>query len=320
MRPETLFITKTWGFSPEQIPLIGFSTEEAQNNFLRRSKRDPNTWVAILATNGTETDPSDRGRLLGAVRPSFEKLDSDAVLREEGIVLSETEYENGVYRWPWGFPVIDAVRFENPPHSDKLFGGLLRGQDWALYAIPVTERLGYDKAVEICELATLSIALPKLKAIDRARAYANALGGQRHGLSGPPPNEGGGGGVRTLGAGYAYAFRLHGGLFGDAFKIGSTADPEARREALNAELRPAVTGCVWKPVLKQHFETIQQAYNFEQRIIAELQEHLVGGEREIVRLSESELQNAWARVLFQKHWIDGPGPGAFGIQHEFVPD
>jgi hypothetical protein len=305
MQPETLFITKTWGFGPERIPLTGFSTAEAQTNFERRSQRDPNTWIAILATNGSETAEEDRGRLLGAVRPSFQRIDADQVLKEAGIQLPDNEYENGIYKWPHSFPVIEAVRFVDAPHSNELFGGLLQGQEWARYAIPVLERFGREVAEKICSLPTVTAEVADFESLRRIRAQANALGGQRNGPTGPPPNEGGGGGKRTLGAGYAYALHLQGGLYGDAYKIGSTSDLDARLDTLNFELRPSVSGCQWKRVLHQQFESERYAYNFEQRLLSRLSERRVDGEKEIIRIALDELQNNWLETFKEGKWVDG---------------
>lgn len=102
--------------------------------------------------------------------------------------------------------------------------------------------------------------------------------------------------------GRAYAFALDGGKVRDAVKIGSSSDPDQRLVQLNAEIRPHLTGCRWKPVMRQIFPSETYAYRFEQLLLRRLNERLVEGDREVIAISRQELELIWSATLVGKEW------------------
>jgi hypothetical protein len=297
-----LFLTKTWGWSPETHPTFGFSKEGARFKFLREAK--PGDWIVIAGTKEPPTAPHEQGRLLGMCRVGHEKVDGAAIMRAIGTELTDAELdEDGRYRWPWAMPIVEAVRFSPQPDTKKLLGSYFAGQEWAAYALGVEERLGLEAGEKILALPSVPCAIARIPMLDREVAYSEAMALQRkYGASGPPPSAARSGSERELGIGYAYAFSLVGGLIGGAIKVGSTRDPKERLRQLNTELRFHLTGCKWEFRLGQIFPSETYAYRFEQMLLRQLQGRLVPGDREVVAMPYQEFEREWTNLLIGKQW------------------
>lgn len=297
-----LFLTKTWGWSPETHPTFGFSKEGARFKYLREAR--PGDWIVIAGTKGQPTDPHEQGRLLGMCRVGHEKVDGAAIMAAVGTELTEAELdEDGHYRWPWAMPIVEAVRFSPQPDTQEIIGSYLAGQEWAAFALNVEERVGTEAVARILALPSVPCEIARIPMLDKEVAYSEAMALQRkYGASGPPPSAIRSGSERELGVGYAYAFSMVGGKIGNAIKIGSTRDPQERLKQLNAELRPHLTGCEWKFRIGQIFPSETFAYRFEQLLLAQLRDRLISGDREVVAMSFDDLQNAWTNMLFSKQW------------------
>jgi hypothetical protein len=112
-----IFLTKVWGFDPESSPALGFSTEGGRLKFL--SESEPGDWVVFAGTKGSPTAPHHQGRLLGKVQLGPEQIDVEDVLRSVGTEIPDEHYtENGTYRWPYGLPMIAALRFPDLPDGN----------------------------------------------------------------------------------------------------------------------------------------------------------------------------------------------------------
>lgn len=301
-KPVRLFLTKTWGWSPETHPTFGFSKEGARDKYLREASHGD--WIVIAGTKGYPTEPQEQGRLLGMCRVGHEKVDGAAIMEAIGTELTEAELdEKGRYRWPWAMPIVEAVRFSPQPDTEAVLGSYLPGQEWAAFALSVEERLGADAIQKLLALPSVPCEIARIPMLDKEVAYSEAMALQRqYGASGPPPTTTRSGSQREMGVGYAYAFSLVGGKVGGAIKIGSTRDPKERLKQLNAELRPHLTGCEWRPRLGQIFPSETYAYRFEQMLLRQLGGRLVPGDREVVAMPFNEFQDAWTSLLFSKEW------------------
>ncbi len=72
-----------------------------------------------------------------------EQIDVEEVLRSVGTEISDEHYtKDGRYRWPYGFPIIAALRFPDLPDVAELFGDYLGGTQWATYALDIGGKLG----------------------------------------------------------------------------------------------------------------------------------------------------------------------------------
>lgn len=296
-----MFLTKVWGFSPEDYPALGFNTKGARRKFLKES--ESGDWVVLAGTRAAPTRPKDQGRLLGKVQLGTEQIDVEEVVRSVGTEIPDDHYqEDGTYRWPFGLPMISARRFSDLPDLAQLFGNYLPGTQWASYALDLGNTLGSDAQARVEALRTESADIIEAQAIVRQRERQRALVLNRTGgTTGPKPSATRTGSDRAARAASAYLLELQGGQ-GKFFKVGYSGDVEGRLAALNKGLLPSVTGYSWRLVARQEFRTEEQAYAFEQTLHERLRQHRVDGEQEIYAVERSELDTAWADVFFRGDW------------------
>src|SRR5687767_13946475 len=119
-----LFLTKVWGFDPEVYPALGFNSPGARLNFQRASS--PGDWVVFAGTLGDETDDHERGRLLGRVQLGKEEINVEETLRSVGYDIPANQYNpDGKYKWPYGLPIISALKFPGKPRLKDVLGSNL---------------------------------------------------------------------------------------------------------------------------------------------------------------------------------------------------
>lgn len=297
-----LFLTKTWGFNPEEYPFVGFSSKAGQNKYLKEASRDD--WVVIVGTREEPTPPEQQGKILGICKLGKEKIDPVTVLNEIGTTIKPHEYKkNGEYRWLWALPMLKAKKLDPPVDCNSVIGSYLPGQHWATYAQDVEAKLGVSAVKDLLSLNYKDCEVHDITSLNQANVFSDTLNLERnYGRTGPPPSSKRSGSERELGKGYTYALKLIGRDF-DAFKIGMTHDVEVRLKTLNSEIRPVVTGCSWEPFLIQSFLTEQMANNFEQIILNHFVDYKFYGEREIIKVSPKELLSIWGKLFAQKKWL-----------------
>lgn len=303
-----VFLTKVWGFTPDVYPALGFNTEGARRKFIRESS--PGDWVVLAGTKGKETNPEDRGRLLGMIQLGAQEVDVEAVLKSIGTPIPPEHYlEDGSYRWPYGLPMLTARRFVGAPDLSETLGSYLRGMVWAAYAQDVSVKVAPDAPQTLMALPWAEVSIIEAPEIRRQRGVQDALQlNRKQGATGPGPSTERGGSSRSAGMAAAYVFKLQGGRR-PAFKVGYSGDVDQRLSDLNKGLVTAVTGCSWSLVTQQHFADEQIAYRFEQAMHARLRRHLVDGETEIYTVRRGELDTVWAEVLFSGSWALAEGTG-----------
>lgn len=303
-----LFLTKVWGFSPENYPALGFNSGSARDKFIAESV--PGDWVVLAGTREPPTHAKDRGRLLAKVRLGTTQINVEDTLKSLGTPIPPEHYNpDGSYRWPFGLPLIEARRFVGQPDLASLVGNYVPGTEWATYALDVEARLGREVAASIAALPTEDAKIVNAPEIARQRAYQEALQlGRREGPTGPGPSTSRSGSTRDPGHGSAYLLRLknsdpraRAGAKA-VFKIGRATDINERIKELNRGLVPAATGYSWICVMQQVFPTEDQAHAFEQALHKLLRRYLVDGETEIYEVSEGEVQTRWMDVFAGRRW------------------
>lgn len=294
-----VFLTKVWGFSPEDYPALGFNDVGGRNKFLRES--EAGDWVVLAGTKGPPTSPENQGRLLGKVQLGTEQIDVEAVLKSIGTHIPADQYLDGRYRWPFGLPMTHAYRFVGRPDLAEVVGDYLPGMHWASYALDVEKELGADVRQRIEALPVEPAAIIEVPEIVRQREKQVALQLNRTGPTGPGPSETRSAVERQCGPGAVYLLALRGGRR-SVFKIGYCSDLGERLGSLNAGLVSAVTGFKWQPVLSQSFNTEQQAYAFEQRVHARLVARRVADESEIYETTENEIRSIWSDEFQKGQW------------------
>lgn len=169
MTDAKAFFTLAWGFAPDVIPTWGFNTRGAANSFIGRYSAGD--WLVIVSTQGKESSPEDRGRILGMLQVSSGSQihDLDALVRKLGGTGQTRDYdENGVFRWPHGFVVTRAVRFDAPPLFSELFTDYERvGMYEAANAVPMPDEMFNA----LLEFSYTEIELPRLPEIEDARSF-----------------------------------------------------------------------------------------------------------------------------------------------------
>ena len=296
-----VFLTNTWGFGPELDPTWGFNTKAGRNKFLRES--EPGDWVICAGTRNAPTASHERGRLLGMVQLGVLEIRVLEVLCALELEIPPEHFdENGQYRWQWGLPILNAVRFVDPPDTNKLFGSYLNGFRWVSFALNIAENVGAHAPRLIEALPQQQVSFAELPANFDQRALQASILLSRRASTGPGPSTERSASSREAGAGFAYVFQLEGVRSRDVFKVGYSKDVDQRVRDLNKGLLKAVTGYSWKPIMRQAFATEDQAFTFEQEMHDALKPHLVAGEREVYRLRKGSLETKWMELLTRGAW------------------
>jgi hypothetical protein len=295
-----LFLTKVWGFDPEIYPALGFNSPGARRNFLKASS--PGDWVVFAGTLGEETNADERGRLLGRVQLGPEEIDVEDVLQSVGYEIPANQYNpDGKYKWPFGLPIISALRFPDKPRLLDVLGSNLQGTQWAAFALDVREKIGDEAQANLEALPTEPAEIVEAPAIIRQRERQKVFMLNRP-VTGPGPSGARSGSTRVLGEGSAYWLQLQGKGAGDIFKIGFSKDVDVRLETHNKPLIASITGYTWELIQTLKFPTEQQAYNFEQIVHRRLRQYLVDGQTEIYRIQKKEINRVWEDVLYRADW------------------
>lgn len=303
-----LFLTKVWGFDPESYPALGFNTEGGRNKYLREAS--PGDWIILAGTKSAPTAAEMQGRLLGRIRVGTEQIDVESVLRSINYPIPHDHFnDDGVYRWPFSLPMLEAYRFTGYPDLRDVLGSYLSGQEWAAFAINLEDRLGTGAIEAINALATEKADIAEAEEIIRQRARGQALLANRQStLTGPGPSTTREGWERETTHAAAYILRLNGpqekysSKQKEVYKVGYSGDPEKRVVELNRGLVSGVTGYAWEIALTQKFDDETQAYQFEQLVHSALTNRLVDGEREIYEIPFSDLQSTWITIFQKADW------------------
>lgn len=305
------FLTKVWGFSPDDYPVLGFPPGGGCNKFLKESH--PDDWVVMAGTKGAETAAAERGRLLGMVRLGRNLLSVEDVLNSLGTPIPpEHRRPNGEYKWPTGLPMVEARRFVDTPDLASIFGNYLPGQEWAAFALDLAEKVRPDVVARLAALPTEPVDITASPIIAAQASVSEALRLNREtGPTGPGPSNHRDAVDRTPAWGSAYLLRLEGPPnwqpHAHVVKIGRAEHVEKRLKGLNHGLVTGATGFSWGTVLEQRFATEKLAHAFEQAMHELLRPHRVKGQSEVYAIRQSDAEAAWVRVFKAGRWGVGEG-------------
>lgn len=300
------FLTKVWGFSPHDYPVLGFPVGGGLNKFLKESRLDD--WVVVAGTKGDNTSADERGRLLGMMRLGRNMVPVVRVLKSLGTKIPRAHLRaDGSYRWPTGLPMVEARRFVDAPDLDEVFGKYHWRQEWATYALDLTEKFEPDAIARLLALPTERVSVTLSPIIARQTVVDDVLElNRRPGPTGPAPANHRNAVDRDPPWGSAYLFRLrgrHDSLSGlPILKVGRAVDVAERLGTLNRGLISTVTGYLWEYADEWRFWTENQAHAFEQAVHARLAGHVVEGQTEVYRMREDDLRSEWMNVFTQGKW------------------
>lgn len=277
-----IFAKRFWGFRPETWPVIAFGKEGNRDALVSQSQ--PGDLMLFIGTQTEDTQPADRGRLLGLAEIGRKPVDTADVLDLTTLEPSAFD-DKGKLRWPKALPMLRARRFLNPP----------------LLTDVLQEQLSYDATVRgvlldetdtkaVLGLASIEVPVVDAPAIVRQRQLNDALQGA---TTGPRPTSWSGEVSRdATEASFTYAFQ-----FGERelWKIGHAKDVAARLAEVNRHVPSEVLREQWRRVLEHPWPTEGAAYDMEQRALTALRSTTSVGERVIC--SKRRLETAWSAAL-----------------------
>jgi hypothetical protein len=284
MQGVQIFAKRFWGFDPAVWPIVSFSLDGNRNRLLRDSS--PGDLVLFIGTEGEETEPDDRGRLLGLAEFGRNEIESADVL-DVATLRPDAFDENGQLRWAKALPMVRAWRLLTRPRvTEVLQRQLPYGATVRALLLDVTD------TAAVLALPREEVLIPGVPALSRLRDLNDALKSSGP-TTGPRPTSWTGSVQRDAETeAWTYAFR-----FGskDIWKIGYAKDVAARLTEVNRHVPEEVIGEGWRLVLQHRWNTEAKAYEMEQRVLKALRTPASMFER--VRCTRRQLESAWSASL-----------------------
>jgi hypothetical protein len=278
-----MYMTKVWGFSSPSGPLqfgINARCETA------RQILQPGDVVILVGTKAVPTSPEHRGRILGMMEPTTEvvsSLDFDLQTRREDFD------EAGRYLWPYALLIRKAWEFERPYSLLEELSSRKFNMDAASGIVPLTN----DEASRIAVLPRREIPiLTPVRALGRIEGQEKA---RRRGAPPPTTTRRGVMHMRRAPA-YTYAMAIRGAR-SESFKIGWAFDYRSRQRGFNLASMPQLGGLRYETRFEHLWDTAQQAFNMEQRLLRQFASTQHPSNREIIQITEKALEAAWIEYL-----------------------
>ncbi|MBI1400235.1 hypothetical protein [Hyphomonas sp.] len=274
-----LFISRFYGFRPEIVPAITFSSSTHRDNLLTDS--EPGDRIVFVATKTKETKEGERGRLLGMAEIGRRAVDTQSMV----VVwpLPPEMMDGDRIRYSSAIPMTRAWRFTDTPLLTDVFERQL----------PRSATQGAIRVKDADQLATLALStieveLPDTPALEREREI---LANQRDLLPsrGPKPSSGKREfevAPRNFGNVYVLRFGKQ-----EVWKVGSSHDPAGRAASFNTNIPSVVTGESWTLYMTQATGSPDQAHALEHNLKGTLTKFSIGGE--MFACSLRDLQRAW---------------------------
>jgi len=281
----TMYMTKVWGFSVPSGPL------QFGANGRRESARQvlkPGDFVVLVGTKGPETSPEKQGRVLGMMEPTTEVVSSlDFDLQKREIDFDE----EGNYRWPYGLLIRRAWKFEEPYQAFENISSRPFGMDAASGIVALTD----DEAGKV-----LSLPHTEVEVLSPVRARARTEGEERARRRGAPPPTTTRRGVMHMrrAPAYTYAMAVRGAA-AESFKLGWAFDYRARQLTFNLAALPELGGVRYETRLQHLWDAAEQAFKMEQELLRQFDAARHPANREIVQITENQLQAAWIAYLMK---------------------
>ena len=168
----TIYMTKVWGFHTPVGPLQ-FSTQGWRDR--ARADLKPGDLVILVGTKTENTDPDERGRVLGVMEPTTEVVMS--IDFEMHTRLADFDDE-GHYRWPYGLLNRRAWLFAEPRPLLAEISAREFHMDSALGLVELTA----SEAAAVEKLPREEVAL-----LAPTKAYARVHGNEAARRRGAPP-------------------------------------------------------------------------------------------------------------------------------------
>ena len=222
-----IYLTKVWGFGEPCGPLQ-FGTKGWRDR--ARTELSPGDLVILVGTKGEQTDPEERGRILGMMEPTSEiVLSLDYEMTTRNVHFDD----QGNYRWPYGLLNRRAWKFPQQPLLETISSRRFRS-DAASGIVTLSD----EEAAKVMLLDRREIDL-LLPIRARARVEGEEAARRR---DAPPPTTTRTGVMHLRRApAYSYAMEIEGASRG-AFKIGWAFDFQTRQRQFNLYALPQLDG------------------------------------------------------------------------------
>lgn len=275
----TFYLTKVWGFETPVGPLQ-FSSQGWRKNALE--KLLPRDLVVLVGTNGEQTPPELRGRLLGIMEPTPEPV----MALDFNVQKSPADFVNGDYKWPFGLMNIRAWSLPERPLLSELSSRSFAMHS-ALGIVPLTE----DEANHVKALRWHAEELLQPTASAKAR-MEKKFGNAKRTAPLPTTKRAGVMHMRQAPA-FTYVMQV-GAAALNAFKIGWAFDYKDRAGKFNHAAMPELGGLEYKPALVQLWDTAQLAYSMERQLLMNLEDKRHPSNNEIVtRVDSLTIERIW---------------------------
>lgn len=279
-----VFAKRFWGFDPATWPIVSFSKSGNRDALIRQSSAGD--VVVFVGTQSEPTAPADQGRLLGFAEFARSPIDALDVLKADDIPPYAYD-RNNKFKWPKAIPMLRAWRYPDKPRLKDVFD-----QQMTYEATVRAVLLGERNRDAVMALDREEVEVPDVEAIRRHRRLGDALSTSGP-TRGPAPSSWSGEFSRNTDAPTStYAFR-----FGtrDLSKVGHTRDVRGRLAEVNRHVPREAIGENWTVGFTHNYQTQDQAYAMEQRVLKLLAAKRTEGER--VACTEGELREAWLSAL-----------------------
>src|SRR6185312_4885786 len=246
----TVYLTKVWGFDDPSGPLA-FGAQGWRDR--ARDLLADGDLVVLVGTKGGETEPLERGRVLGLVEPTKQPVlsqDFDLPTREIDFTAE------GEYRWPYGLLNRRAWRFLEPRPLLEDVSSRQFSMDAAAGIVPL-----------LADETDTIMALPKrpveLLMPVRARARVEGLdAARRRGAPSPTTHRTGIMHMRRAPA-FTYCMAAE-SAFQVSFKVGWAFDCASRQRQFNLYAMPSLGGIRYITRLHRLWGQAKEAFEMEQ--------------------------------------------------------
>jgi hypothetical protein len=280
----TIYMTKVWGFSDPEGPLQ-FSTQGWRDR--ARAELNSGDVVVLVGTKGDETDPRDRGRLLGMMEPTKEIVHS----LDFNLPTREVDFNSaGEYKWPYGLLNSCAWIFLEPRSLLEEISTRQFSMDAASGIVP----LSADEAAKVMALPRREIGL--LMPI-RARARVEGIDVARRRTAPPPTTTRRGVMHLRRASAFTYCMAIE-NASPISFKIGWAFDYEAREREFNQTAMPLIRGLRYKTRLHRLWDTAIEAFAMEQAILRRFDDARHRANREVLcGVHYDTIEAAWIAYI-----------------------
>lgn len=296
--PPRIFASSVWGSDLNKWGAWGFADKGTRDRLAALIA--PGDFVLSIGTMGPETQSHEQGRLLALMTIGSELIETRELVEPD--FYRESVETNGRERWPYGFPIKTAERFEPAPLRSVV---LPRLAEQNLHRVLARHFVELTPAEVAAVLALPRVNEPNIYATP-VSAFAARI---RKSRPGPPPTRGTRMLTVTSGPAATYVMQLSGSALSAVvqpvlpdeshavYKVGFSNDPDRRLRELNAYL-PCDQSLCWTVLKTQWHDDEINAWAMEQEIFRLLDVARASRFKgEMLAATTGQIGEAWTTAL-----------------------